>query len=91
MINILNRKELGITYSIEEQAKIRKVLSQNKIDYSVKVKNRKSPSLFATGTRARTGTFGEKLEFEYEYIIYVYKKDYEEACFLTGMGSNSIR
>ena len=91
MITILNRKELVITYSMEEQAKIRSTLSQNNIKYSVKVVNRKSPSPFAAGTRAKTGTYGEKLELEYEYIIYVHKKDYENACFVAGIQNNSMR
>lgn len=82
MIHIFNRKELYITYSMQSQAKIRNVLAENGIDYHVKVVNRKSPSPLAAGSRARTGTFGEKLELEYEYIFYVKKEDYERASLL---------
>lgn len=79
MITIFNRKELVSTYSMGEQAKVRNILADNHIDYFVKTINRKSSSPLAAGTRARTGTFGENLDLEYEYIIYVKKQDFKEA------------
>ena len=79
MITIFNRKELCITYSMKEQAEIRNKLSQNNIAYSIRVINRMSPSLFGSGIRSRAGSFGQNMDFNYEYIIYVHKKDYEEA------------
>ena len=79
MITIFNRKELMSTFDTKKQAEVRQLLTQNKIDYTVKVINRKSPSPFAAGSRAYTGTFGEKLELEYEYTIYVKRADYERA------------
>lgn len=82
MITIFNRKELMITYSISKQADIRSVLSKEQVPYIIKVINRKSPSPFAPGSRAYTGTFGENLNLEYEYIIYVRNKDYEKASYL---------
>ena len=75
MITLWNRAELTLTYSLEEQAKIRTALAQNNIDYTVKTVNRKSPSPFSAGSRARTGTAGEKLDLMYEYIFYVKKDD----------------
>jgi len=29
--------------------------------------------------RSRIGSFGQDMDLNYEYIIYVHKKDYEEA------------
>ncbi|MEY8355728.1 hypothetical protein AALB39_20535 [Lachnospiraceae bacterium 54-53] len=54
-------------------------MAQNNIPYSIRVINRKSPSFFGAGSRARTGTFGENLQLEYEYTIFVKKADYEKA------------
>ncbi len=79
MITIFNRKELVSTYEMKKQAEVRDLLNQFKIPYSIKVINRKSPSIFDAGSRARTGTFGENLKLEYQYIIFVRKTDYEKA------------
>ncbi|KEZ86207.1 hypothetical protein [Lacrimispora celerecrescens] len=79
MITIFNRKELIITFGMQRQAKIRELMAQYSIQYSIKVINRKSPSPFDAGSRARTGTFGENLQLEYEYILYVKKIDYKKA------------
>lgn len=82
MITILNRKELISTFDMQKQSEIRSILSQNNIDYDIKTINRKSPSPMAAGSRARTGTLGENLSFEYEYTVYVKKSDYDTACHL---------
>lgn len=78
MITVFNRKELLVTLSMEVQAQARGKLEDRGIDYTIKTINRKSPSAFGD-TRARTGTFGENLAMEYEYIIYVKKDDYDKA------------
>lgn len=46
MITIFNRKELIITFDMQRQAKIRELMAQYSIQYSIKVINRKSPSPF---------------------------------------------
>ncbi|MDR7870421.1 MAG: hypothetical protein RIN55_06165 [Tissierellaceae bacterium] len=79
MITIFNRKELYLTYSMSEQAKIRDKLSQGNIKHYVRTINRMSPSTFASGRRSRTGSYGQNMDLNYEYIIYVHKKDYEQA------------
>lgn len=79
MLTIFNRKELTITYDMCRQAEVRELLAKNGIQYTVRVINRKSPSPFAGSSRGRTGTFGEDLQLEYEYIIYVRKSDYSKA------------
>ncbi len=78
MITIFNRKELISTYDMKKQVEVRDLLNQFKIPYSINVINRKSPSIFGAGSRARTGTFGENLKLEYQYI-FVRKTDYEKA------------
>lgn len=79
MITIFNRKMLISTYDMKKQEEIRNLLGQFKIPYSINVVNRKSPSPFYTGSRARMGTFGENLKLEYQYTIFVKKADYEKA------------
>jgi hypothetical protein len=78
MINIFNRKELTITFSMKKQSEIRNILSANKIEHITRVVNRNSPSPFSGG-RGRTGTFGQNPELSNEYIFYVRKDDYEYA------------
>ena len=56
MITIFNRKELTITYDLNEQARVRTLLAAEGIDYSVKTVNRMSASPFSAGSRGRTGT-----------------------------------
>lgn len=79
MITILNRKEVCITYSMQEQSEIRNLFAQSGINYSVKVVNRESPSPAGAGSRARTGSFGGDISGMYEYIFYVHKDDIEKA------------
>lgn len=74
MLTIFNRKELIVTFSMERQAQIRKMLSINEIDYTISIVNRNSPSTFIN-TRMRTG----QNALGYVYIIYVHKDDYELA------------
>ena len=78
-MNLFNRKELATAFSMQEQAKIQQILSDHHIEYTIKTVNRKSPSPFAAGSRAATGTLGENLETELEYIFYVNKDQLEQA------------
>lgn len=79
MITIFNRRELCIVFSMAEQSEIRKILSTNKIDYYLRTINRSSPSPFSGASRARTGSMGQRMDLNYEYIFYVHKKDYDLA------------
>ena len=78
MITVFNRKELIITMDMNRQAKVRDVLSQNGVDYTVKTTNLETAPIFGN-RRARTGSFGINPDYSYEYKIYVHKKDYEKA------------
>jgi len=62
-----------------EQARVRTLLAEEGIDYSVKTVNRLSASSFSSGSRVRTGTYGQDTGAMTEYIIYVKKVDYERA------------
>ena len=79
MITPFNRKELTVTFDLNEQARIRKVLAEEGIDYTVKTVNRLNSSSFSSGSRVRTGTYGQNTEVMIEYIIYVKRVDYERA------------
>lgn len=76
MISIFNRRELTITFSMAEQAKIRDILATNNIDYKLNVINRSNPTVM-DNTRAKMGTFGQNMDLAYEYVFYVHKNDYE--------------
>ena len=69
---------------MEEQTAIRNALVAAGVDYRVKVINRMSPSPVAAGSRARTGTLGQKQDLTYEYIIYVRRKDWDKARHVAG-------
>ena len=81
MITVFNRKELIITMETNRQAKVRDILSQNGIDYTVKTTNPETAPILGY-RRARTGSFGINPDYSYEYKIYVHKKDYEKAAAL---------
>ena len=80
MITIFNRIEIFSTYSMKEQAKIRGILSRHNIKYYIRTINTMSSSIFGgVGNRARTGSFGQNMDLNYQYIIYVHKRDYDIA------------
>ena len=76
MIHLFNRKELLLTLSMEQQARVRDALAANGIDYQVRVRS--------NGTRSRTVLPGMRLDAMYRYYIYVKKEDYEKARHLVG-------
>ena len=79
MIMIWNRKEVFTGYSIQKFDQARATLAANKIKYTYRVVNRDSAYLFGS-RRARTGTFGENMEYSNTYYVYVHKSDYDNAC-----------
>ncbi len=72
MITIFNRKELTITFSMEEQSRIRNLLSAQKIDYTIKF-------ICGSSSRARMGPMGGSMAIAHESIFYVHKNDYQMA------------
>ncbi len=81
MLTIFNRRELVITTDMDRQAYVRDILSQNKINYTIKVTNLQSPGLLNCD-RARMGSWGINQKHIMEYKIYVHKKDYDKALWL---------
>lgn len=83
MITIFHRKELVTTYSMKEQAEIRNYLAAAGIDYLVKVENMTGN---VSRSRGMTGSYGQSPQYDNIYVIYVHKKNYEEASELIGRG-----
>lgn len=79
MLTIFNRRELLITFSVEEQNRVRDILARNNIDYRVKTVNPTARATFGRSGRARTGSLGIDLDCAYQYYIYVHKRDYARA------------
>lgn len=65
MITIFNRKEVFTTFNRNEQARVRNILADNKIDYYVKTINRMSSSSIAAGERSHVGTLGQDMGANY--------------------------
>ncbi len=84
MITLFNRKELCNVFSMKEQSNIREILTNNSIDYKLRTINRMSSSPISSGTRSRTGSFGQNSDLNYEYIFYVHKNDFDKAIQLIG-------
>lgn len=76
MLTIFNRRELLTTFSMEEQNRVRDILSQNHIQYRIKTVNSTAGTAFGGRGRARTGSFGVSARCAYQYYIYVHKNDY---------------
>ena len=78
MLTIFNRKELIVTMDSNRQAEIRKILSQNGIDYIIKTINLQNSGALDSA-RGHMGNIGIDQSYSYEYKIYVHKTDYETA------------
>ena len=87
MINVLNRKEVCITYDMAEQARVRDILKQNNIEYDLDTKRIESPlggqSLISCSS---TSPLGAQVNVNsdmsnrcLEHKVYVKKSDYELA------------
>ena len=81
MITIFNRKELLITRSLDEQARVRAILHAEGIDYDMKTRSSQDKGLMST-RRGHTGSFGMNMDVYYEYRIFVKKEDYARAEYL---------
>ncbi|MFL0268072.1 hypothetical protein [Candidatus Clostridium radicumherbarum] len=79
MIMLWNQKEVFVGYSLQKFNEIRQILSANKIKYKYRLVNNSNDYLFSS-RGARTGTFGENMNYSITYYVYVHKKDYENAC-----------
>ncbi len=73
MITIFNRKEVFITFNMNEMVRIKNILKDKNIEHYVKVAGRDFWS------RGRTGSFGIDQSCNYEYKFYVKRSDYDSA------------
>ena len=76
MITLFNRRELYMTYDMNDRVRVCDLLCANGIDYRLKTTNTTAPAM---GRRRGGSTFGVNMDYAYEYKIYVHKKDYEKA------------
>jgi hypothetical protein len=79
MIMIWNQKEVFVGYSLQKFNEVRKMLAANNIEYKHRLVNNNNAYLFSS-RRARTGNFGENMDYSITYYVYVHKDDYEYAC-----------
>ncbi|MBS5939031.1 hypothetical protein [Clostridium sp.] len=74
---IWNQKEVLVSSSLRRFNEVRDILSAKGIKYKYRVVDNTSTSLFGSSRRAKTGSFGESMDYSKMYYIYVYKDDYE--------------
>ncbi len=79
MISIFNRSELTVCSTLEQSRKVSAALEQAGIEYHVASRSRTSPSVFAAGSRERSGTFGQSMADSWTYTIYVKRDNLERA------------
>lgn len=73
-----NRKRLFSSFSVKAQASLREALAAHKIPYIVNAVNI-AGGFGRADIRAAAGGVGLNLDYAYEYVIYVRKKDYQRA------------
>ena len=79
MITVFNRAEIATTIDLEQQRKIREILSKNNIEYLVKTRNNVTGHY---GTHQ--ASWGTKPEVSISHTFFVHKKDYDVAVGLLG-------
>lgn len=78
MFTPFNSTGLWIGKDLKRFHEIRNLLDDKKIPYKYKVRDR----LGQWGSRSRVGSFGNQPEQMYEYEIFVYNKDLDQAQYL---------
>lgn len=79
MIMIWNRKELFVGNAMQRFNEIRYALAANKIDYTYRIVNSATPTMFGVSNQSRNGTFGVNMDYTRTYYLYVNKRDYDKA------------
>ncbi len=77
-----NRVEIYKGHSVQEFSELKNSLAASKIKYDYKLSNRKKPSLNLVDSYYR-GSLTAEPKVSVEYTLYVHRKDYEEAMYLT--------
>ena len=86
MITVLNRKSVYIGTNMQDFSRIRTLLSDNRIPYSQKTKNRMGQWTGHGTLRGRTGSLGQPSDTMYEHEVFVHQDDYEKAMHLIQKG-----
>ena len=73
MLTVFNRAELLLTYDFARLCQVRDALAAAGIDYTCKVLDLTSPTLFAAGSRERMGNFAIDHDARVEYKLYVHR------------------
>lgn len=76
------RREVFTTVEAQKFYKVRELLEQNQIPYTVKTTNRLAPNALAPSDRARTGSLGLKNEYLLQYQIFVHRNSHDMALHL---------
>ena len=79
MLTMFNRRELHMTYVMNDRVRVCDILRANGIDYRLKTTNTTASTM---GGRRGGNTFGVNMDYAYEYKIYVHKNDYDRALHL---------
>lgn len=82
MLTIFNRRELFITFSMDEQVRVRNQLAGAGIAYRLKTIPTGSSGCRSAGNGM--GWFRESPQYSYEYQFFVHKSDYAQACHVIG-------
>ena len=82
MFTIFNSESLWIGTDMNRFSQIRNILDKNAIKYKYKVKNHLGQWNGRGTTRGTIGSLGNSIEQMYQYEIFVYKKDLEQAKYL---------
>ena len=80
MIHIFNRRELLLSYDLQQVNDLRELLRANRIDCLVKVTGPRS-AVSMGASRSRIYSFGHDRSME-RYTVYVHKADWEYAMHL---------
>lgn len=82
MIAFWNQEKLLITTDIEQQARVRGILSDNQIPYKIKLVSNRMSGQWSSENQWGADFGARRGKLETQYIIYVHKDDYEKACYL---------
>ncbi len=76
MITVFNRKELLVTKNMEEFARVRDILAQNRIEYDIKVNDSTDQNW------GHSSQLGINRNYASLYYVYVKERDYNHASYL---------
>lgn len=77
MIMIWNQKEVFVGDSLKRFNEICAILSSNRIEYKHRIVDKNTSNILGPSRRARTGTFGQNMDYSKIYYIYVHKNNYD--------------